>query len=189
MEGFHSFSCSTLGLAQDNNGDDLVDRSQKEELVQSLKAVLQQASVVVVTQQTGLTVSEVTELRRNVGALGAGYKVVKNNLARLALQGTVYEALSQYFTGPTAIAYSTDPVAAARAVVKYADANVKLTVVGGMLGGKLLNAVAVDALAKLPSLDELRGRLIGLVSAPATKIVRTLVEPGSRVARVLSARL
>ena len=129
-----------------------------------------------------------TTLRRNVKQSGAGYRVIKNNLARLAVTGTVFEALDQYLVGPTAITISEDPVAAAKAVSAFSATNDKLTVVGGMLSGKLLDAAAVNALAKLPSLDELRARLVGTLLAPASKIARLLVEPGSRVARVLAAR-
>jgi large subunit ribosomal protein L10 len=165
-----------------------MDRSQKEDLVQSLKASLSDAAVVIVTQQVGLTVSEVTDLRRNAREVGASYKVVKNNLARLAVEGTKFEGLSQYLSGPTALAFSQDPVAAAKAVVKYADSNEKVKVIGGIMGGNVLSSAAVNALAKLPSLDVLRSQLIGLLSMPATNIARILVEPGSRVARVLNAR-
>ena len=165
-----------------------MDRSQKEDLVQSLKVSLSDAAVVIVTQQVGLTVSEVTDLRRNVREVGASYKVVKNNLARLAVKGTHFENLSQYLVGPTALAFSQDPVAAAKAVVKYADSNEKVKVIGGMMGENVLSSSAVNALAKLPSLDVLRSQLIGLLSTPATNIARILVEPGTRVARVLNAR-
>ena len=165
-----------------------MDRSQKEALVQDLKTALEQATCVVVTKQVGLTVGEVTALRRSVRQAGAGYRVVKNNLARLAFAGTVFEALDPYLVGPTAITISLDPVAAAKAVSKFSETNDKLTVVGGMLSGNILDASAVNALAKLPSLDELRARLVGTILAPAAKIARLLVEPGSRIARVLAAR-
>jgi len=165
-----------------------VDRSQKEALVRSLKDSLQQASVVVVTRQSGLTVGEVTNLRRETKQADVGYKVVKNNLARRAIQGTEYESLSQYLTGPTAFAFSVDPVAAAKVVVKFSDTNEKLSVMGGMLAGKLMSAAEVGALAKLMSLDELRSCIVGILQAPAGKIARIMAEPGARVARVLNAR-
>lgn len=165
-----------------------MDRSQKEALVSELKEALSQASCVVVTKQVGLTVGEVTALRRNVRQSGAGYRVVKNNLARLAIAGTSFEGLEPYLVGPTALTLSQDPVAAAKAVAKFSETNDKLSVVGGMLGDKVLDASAVVALSKLPSLDELRARLVGVILAPASKVARLLVEPGSRVARVLAAR-
>ena len=166
-----------------------MDRLQKTEVVHSLKESLQGAVVVVVTKQHGLTVSEVTELRRKMRISGASFKVVKNNLARLAVQGTELEELSPYFTGPTALAYSTDPVAAARIAFKFSEENGKLSIAGGILSGQLMDVKAIEALAKLPSLDEIRARLAGLLNEPAAQIARILIEPGTCIARVLNARL
>jgi len=141
----------------------------------------------VVTHQTGLTVDEATQLRRQMRGAGARYRVTKNRLMKRALEGTPFAGLAPLFTGPTAIAFSQDPVAAAKAAVEYANRNTKLTIIGGGLQGEVLDAAAVKALATLPSLDELRGRLIGLINAPATKLARLLQTPGGQLARVLAA--
>jgi large subunit ribosomal protein L10 len=164
-----------------------VDRSQKEKLVSSLNDALSGTSCVVITHQSGLTVAEVTRLRRRMREAGASFKVTKNRLARLALQGTKFEQLSPLFTGPTAIAYSKDPVAAAKVAVEFANTNDKLTIVGGALDAQRLDAAGVKALATMPSLDELRGRLIGMLQTPATRIAGVLQAPGGQLARVLSA--
>jgi large subunit ribosomal protein L10 len=164
-----------------------VDRSQKEKLVASLHETLSGVSSIVVTHQTGLTVAEVTDLRRRMREAGAGFKVTKNRLARLALQGTPFELLSSMFTGPTAIAFSRDPVAAAKVAVEFANRNDKLVIVGGALGTQALDAAGVKALATLPSLDELRGKLVGLLQTPASRIAAVLQAPGSQLARVFSA--
>jgi large subunit ribosomal protein L10 len=164
-----------------------VDRARKEELVTELNQSFAEAALVVVTQQTGLTVSESTELRNRMREAGAGYKVTKNRLAKLALAGTPYEPITDLFSGPTAIAYSADPVAAARVAVNYAKENDKLTVVGGAMGDTLLDENAVKALASLPSLDELRGKLVGLLNAPATKVAGVLQAPAGQLARVFGA--
>ena len=164
-----------------------MDRARKEELVTELSQSFAEAALVVVTQQTGLTVSESTELRSRMREAGAGYKVTKNRLAKLALAGTTYEQISDLFSGPTAIAYSADPVAAARVAVNYAKENDKLTVVGGAMGDTLLDENAVKALASLPSLDELRSKLVGLLNAPATKVAGVLQAPAGQLARVFGA--
>lgn len=164
-----------------------MDRARKEELVTELNQSFAEAALVVVTQQTGLTVSESTELRARMREAGAGYKVTKNRLAKLALAGTPYELITDLFSGPTAIAYSADPVAAARVAVNYAKENDKLTVVGGAMGDTLLDENAVKALASLPSLDELRGKLVGLLNAPATKVAGVLQAPAGQLARVFGA--
>ncbi len=164
-----------------------MDRARKEELVTELSQSFAEAAVVVVTQQTGLTVTESTELRGRMREAGASYKVTKNRLAKLALAGTPYEPITDLFSGPTAIAYSADPVAAARVAVDYAKENDKLVVVGGAMGETLLDEVAVKALASLPSLDELRGKLVGLLNAPATKVAGVLQAPAGQLARVTGA--
>jgi large subunit ribosomal protein L10 len=164
-----------------------VDRARKEELVTELNQSFAEAALVVVTQQTGLTVSESTDLRARMREAGAGYKVTKNRLAKLALAGTPYEPIMDLFSGPTAIAYSADPVAAARVAVSYAKENDKLTVVGGAMGATLLDENAVRALASLPSLDELRSKLVGLLNAPATKVAGVLQAPAGQLARVFGA--
>jgi large subunit ribosomal protein L10 len=164
-----------------------VDRSQKQNLVTALQTALSDTSCVVITHQTGMTVAEVTELRRQIRAAGASFKVTKNRLARLALVGTKFEQLSPMFTGPTAIAYSRDPVAAAKVTVEFANKNEKLQIIGGSLGGNSLDVAGVKSLATMPSLDELRAKLIGLLQTPATRIAVVLQAPGSQIARVLSA--
>jgi len=164
-----------------------VDRAQKKELVANLQSTFEAANLVVVTQQTGLTVAEVSQLRRNMRAEGASYKVTKNRLTRRALEGTKFQALKPLFTGPTAIAFSDDPVAAARVCVAFAKSNEKLTIVGGALGGEELDSARIAALAKLPSLDELRATLIGLLQAPATKLAGVTQAPAAQLARVFSA--
>jgi large subunit ribosomal protein L10 len=164
-----------------------VDRSQKQNLVTTLQTALSDTTCVVITHQTGMTVAEVTELRRQMRAAGASFKVTKNRLARLALVGTKFEQLSPMFTGPTAIAYSRDPVAAAKVTVEFANKNEKLRIIGGSLGENRLDAAGVKSLATMPSLDELRAKLIGLLQTPATRIAVVLQAPGSQIARVLSA--
>jgi large subunit ribosomal protein L10 len=164
-----------------------MDRSQKEALVAQLRDVFAQATLVVVTQQTGLTVAESTGLRNDMRAAGAAYKVTKNRLTRRALDGTRFEILQPLFNGPTAIAFSEDPVAAAKVCVDFAKKNKKLTIVGGALGSQELDSQGVAALASLPSLDELRGKLIGCLQAPATKLAGVLQAPAGQLARVMSA--
>jgi len=164
-----------------------VDRTQKEATVAALNTALQDTALVVVTRQSGMTVAEVTDLRRKMRAAGCSFKVTKNRLARIALKGTQFEKLDGLFTGPTAIAYSRDPVAAAKVATDYAKANDKFKVVGAGLGTTLLDQTGVEALAKLPSLDELRGRLLGMIQTPATRIAGVLQAPGGQVARVLAA--
>ncbi len=164
-----------------------MERAKKEQLVASLNAIFGEVNLLVVTRPAGLTVAEATDLRRKMREAGCGFKVTKNRLARLALKGTKFETVTDLFQGPTAIAYSSDPVAAARIAVKFADENQKLTVIGGALDEKVLDAAAVTSLAKLPSLDELRGMLVGMLQTPATRVATVLQAPGAQMARVLSA--
>ncbi len=164
-----------------------MDRSQKEEMVAELHKTFADAEMVVVTHYTGLTVSEMEDLRVKMREAGAGFKVTKNRLTRLALKDTKFEGIADLFTGPTGIAYSTDPVAAAKVAVKFAKTNENLIVVGGALGEDQLDIDSVKALAILPSLDELRGKLVGLIQAPATKIAGVTQAPAGQLARVLSA--
>lgn len=165
-----------------------MNRAQKADLIDSLRRTFEASEVVVITHQTGLTVAEVENLRSKVRKAGAGYKVTKNRLARLALQGTRYENLTDRFTGPTSVTTSVDPVAAAKVIVEFANSNDKLTIVGGGLGERALSPDEVKALAKTPSLDESRAKLVGLLQAPASRIVGVLVAPAGGVARVLAAR-
>jgi len=164
-----------------------VDRSHKEKLIASLNDTFKQAELVVVTQQGGLTVAQVTDLRRQMRAAGAGFKVAKNRLTKRALDGTRFQGLAGLLKGPTAIAFSRDPVAAAKVVVEYANKNEKLTIVGGSLGERALDPAGVKALATLPSLDEMRARLAGMLKQPAAKIAGVLAAPAGGLARVIAA--
>lgn len=164
-----------------------MNRSEKAEAIAELNQTFKDANLVVVTRQSGLTVAEVTDLRRKIRAAGASYKVTKNRLTLRALEGTAFKALGTLFSGPTAIAYSEDPVAAAKVVAAFAKDNEKLTIVGGALGENVLDVAGVQALATLPSLDALRGKIIGLLQAPATKVAVVLQAPAGQVARVFGA--
>lgn len=164
-----------------------MDRAQKAESVEALKSVFAGAGVVVVGHYAGLSVADLTTLRVRLGKAGAGLKVVKNRLAKLALDGTPSAVGADLFKGPTAIAYSEDPVAAPKVAAAFAKEKDKFVLVGGMLGATLLDAKGVQDLATLPSLDELRGKIIGLINAPATKIAGVLQAPGGQLARVIGA--
>jgi large subunit ribosomal protein L10 len=164
-----------------------VDRTEKHEFVASLAAVFAETSFVLVAQNKGLTVADVSELRRRMRAAGATYKVAKNRLATLALDGTRFDGVKPLLKGPTAIAWSTDPVAVAKTAVEFAKTNDKFVVLGGALGTQTLNADGVKALAELPSLETLRAQLVGLIQTPATRIAGILQAPGGQVARVLAA--
>lgn len=164
-----------------------MDRTQKQQLVETLQQALADTACVVVTHQRGLNVAEATQLRRQVRNAGAGFRVTKNRLARRAVTGTVFEPLSPLFIGPTAIAFSRDPVAAARVVVEFANRNDKLTIVGGGLAGRQIDADGVRELASLPSLDELRGKLVGLLKAPGTGLAVVLQATGGQIARIFAA--
>lgn len=165
-----------------------MDRAAKSELVATLHDVFKDTGVVVVAHYSGLTVAQMTDYRTRVKAAGGQVKVAKNRLAKLALQDTQASEIANLFKGPTCIAYSQDPIAAAKVAVGYAKENDKLVILGGAMGNTVLDANAVKALAELPSLDELRAKLLGLLSAPATKIARTVKEPGAQLARVIQAK-
>jgi large subunit ribosomal protein L10 len=164
-----------------------VDRIEKREFVATLSTVFADTSMVVVTRNEGLTVADVTELRRRMRAAGASFKVAKNRLALLALDGTRFDGLKPLMKGPTAISWSTDPVAVAKAAVDFAKTNEKFVLVGGALGTQLLDVAGVKALAELPSLDTLRAKLLGLLAAPATRIAGVLQAPAGQLARVFAA--
>jgi large subunit ribosomal protein L10 len=164
-----------------------MDRSQKADLVAELKNVFSETSVVVVTRNLGLTVAQSTDLRLKMRDAGAQFKVAKNRLALIALDGTRYSPIGDLLKGPTALATSTDPVAAAKVAVDFAKTNDRFEIVGGAMGDTLLDANGIKALAALPSLDELRATIVGLIQAPATKIARTVSEPGAQLARIFSA--
>ncbi len=164
-----------------------VDRIEKREFVAELSTVFADTSMIVVTRNEGMTVADVTDLRRKMRAAGASFKVAKNRLALLALDGTRFDGLKPLMKGPTAISWSTDPVAVAKAAVDFAKTNEKFVLVGGALGTQMLDASGVKALAELPSLDTLRAKLLGLINAPATKIAGVLAAPAGQLARVFAA--
>jgi len=164
-----------------------VDRAQKEELVTSLSEVFQSTSVVVVAHYSGLTVAQLSNLRRQMKANGATVKVAKNRLAKIALEGSDVAHVAPLLKGPTIIAYSSDPVAAPKVAVDFAKTHDKFVILGGAMGATSLNVDAVKALATLPSLDELRAKIVGLVQAPATKIAQLVNAPAAKLARVFGA--
>ncbi|HVF82780.1 MAG TPA: 50S ribosomal protein L10 [Sphingomicrobium sp.] len=164
-----------------------MDRTEKANLVAELKQVFSETSVVVITRNLGLSVAQSTDLRLRMRDAGAQFKVAKNRLALIALDGTRYQPIGELLKGPTALATSLDPVAAAKVAVDFARTNDKLEILGGAMGDTVLDVNGIRALAELPSLDELRARLVGLVQAPASKIARTINEPGAMLARVFGA--
>jgi large subunit ribosomal protein L10 len=164
-----------------------VDRAEKRELVTTLHQVFSTTKVIVVAHNRGLTVNQVNDLRGRMAQAGAAVKVAKNRLAKLALDGTEATGLKDLFTGPTIVAYAPDPVTAPKIAAEFARGTDKFVILGGALGKTILDAAAVKALAELPSLDELRARLIGLIQTPATRIASVLQAPGSQLARVLNA--
>lgn len=164
-----------------------MDRAQKQEAIETLKGVFDGAGAVVVTHYLGLTVAEMTDLRGKLREQGAQLKVVKNTLVQKALGGSVGEAGDALFKGPVAIAFAPDPVSAAKVATQYAKDNEKFKVIGALMGPQVLDQKAVSALATLPSLDQLRAKIIGLLQAPATKIAGVLQAPAGQVARVIGA--
>ena len=164
-----------------------MDRAQKQEAIESLKGVFSTSGAVVVTHYLGLTVADMTDLRVRLRKEGAQLKVVKNTLVQKALGGSVGEAGDALFTGPVAIAFGPDPVSAAKVATQYAKDNEKFLVVGGLMGQQVLDKAAVTSLATLPSLDQLRAKLIGLLQAPATKVAGVLQAPAGQLARVVNA--
>lgn len=164
-----------------------MDRAQKKELVTTLNQVFQNTGVVVVAHYAGLSVKQMTTLRGEMKRAGAAVKVAKNRLVKLALPGTPPEGVSDLFIGPTLIAYSDDPVAAPKVAVEFAKGNEKFVVLGGAMGAEVLNADGVKALATLPSLDELRATLVGMLQTPATRVATVIQAPAGQIARVLAA--
>lgn len=164
-----------------------MDRAQKAEAVAALKQTFNEVSVVVVTRNLGLTVAQSTALRGRMRDAGATYKVAKNTLTLIAAEGTPYQSITDLLTGPTALATSADPVAAAKVAVDFAKTTDKFEIVGGAMGSTVLDVNGIKALAELPSLDELRARLVGLVQAPATKIAQLVNAPAAKLARVFNA--
>ena len=165
-----------------------MDRAAKSELVTTLHDVFKNTGLVVVAHYNGLTVAQMTNYRQQVKAAGGKVKVAKNRIAKIALKDTDYTGISDLLKGPTVLAYSKDPIAAAKIAVSFAKTNDKLVILGGSMGKIVLDAKGVKALAELPSLDELRAKIIGLLNAPATKIARTVKEPGAKLARVIQAK-
>lgn len=164
-----------------------MERTEKRDFVASLAGVFAETSFVLVAQNKGLTVADVSDLRRRMRAAGATYKVAKNRLATLALAGTRFQGISPLLQGPTALAWSKDPVAVAKTALEFAKANDKFVVLGGAIGNQTLDVAGVRALAELPSLETLRAQLVGLIQTPATRIAGILQAPGGQVARVLAA--
>lgn len=164
-----------------------MDRTEKREFVAGLHQALAATSMIVVTHNQGLTVAEATDLRRKMRAAGVTFKVAKNRLAHLALEGTPFDGLKPMLKGPTALAWSTDAVAAAKATVEFAKTNEKFVLVGGALGRQTLDASGVRTLAELPGLDQLRGRILGMIATPATRVAGVLQGSAGQLARVFGA--
>ena len=165
-----------------------MNRNEKTDLVNNLHDTFDNAASVVVVHCIGLTVEESTNLRTKMRNENCNFKVTKNRIARIALKDTKYQHMDSMFKGPTAIGSSSDPVMAAKILVDYAKENEKLVIIGGGLEDKALSKIDVEALAKLPSLNDLRGKLVGLLQAPASKILRLSVEPASQVLRTISQK-
>ena len=164
-----------------------MDKAAKRELVSTLHGVFDNTSVVVVAHYKGLTVADMQKLRSQMKQAGATVKVAKNRLANIALEGTDVASIQPLLKGPTLLAYSSDPVAAAKVAVDFAKTNDKLVILGGAMGTTALNPDGVKALASLPSLDELRAKLVGLIQAPATKVAQVVNAPAAKLARVFGA--
>ncbi len=164
-----------------------MDKAEKAEVVKELSGVFADSGSVVVAHYTGLTVAEMGVLRARMRAAGASFRVAKNRLALRALKGTALEPIAHLFKGQTGIASSKDPVAASKVAVAYAKENDKLVILGGIVGKTALDVAGVKALAELPSLDELRGKIVGLLLAPATKIAGVVQAPAGQLARVIGA--
>ena len=165
-----------------------MNREEKAELIKKLNSTFNNAGVVVVTHQSGLTVDESTDLRVKMREVGAKYQVAKNRIVKLALKDTKYENIIDLFSGPTAIAVSEDPVSAPKIIFKFAKENDKLSIIGGGLDGKTLSIDEVKQLASLPSLDELRGKLVGLIKSPSQKLASVAIAPANKLVNVLNAK-
>ena len=163
-------------------------RSEKKDFVSNLKEDFSNATSVIVAEYSGLTVNETEQLRKEMRDNGAKFKVTKNRLTKLAIAETQFKDISDLFKGPTAVAYSTDPVAPAKVAVDFEKKYEKFNIIGGAYNGEKIDKDKIDFLAKLTSLDELRGKLIGLISAPAQNIASIAIEPGAQIARLLSLK-
>ena len=164
-----------------------MERAEKREVVSALSDVFANTGVVVVAHYAGLSVSEMTKLRSEMGEAGGRVKVAKNRLVKLALDGTDAQGIADLMAGPTCLAYSEDPIAAPKVAVKFAKGNENFVILGGAMGPTILDAKGVGSLAELPSLDELRGKIVGLLQAPAGQIARTVSAPAAQLARVFGA--
>jgi len=164
-----------------------MNRTEKTAFIGDLNKKIAGSSVVLVAHYKGLTVAEITDLRVKARKAGAGFKVTKNKLTQRALEGTMFAPISKMFVGPTAIAYSSDPVAVAKVLAEFAKANEKLILLGGAFGETLLDASGVVALSKMPSLDELRAKIVALIQTPARRIATLLQAPAGQIARVIGA--
>lgn len=164
-----------------------MNRTQKQDWVASVHDVFDASEIVIVTHYKGLNVAQITELRNKVREMGAGFKITKNSLAKLSLKDTQYEGLSDLFTGPTAVAYSSDPVSAAKVIAEFAKKNEHLVMLGGAFGEHRLDEAGLKQLATMPSLDELRGKLVALLNTPATRLAGVLQAPAGQLARVCGA--
>lgn len=164
-----------------------MNRTQKIEAVAELREIFETSAAIVLSHQSGLTVGEVSDLRGKTRAANARYKVTKNRLAKIAVKGTPYEGLLEHFTGPVAISYSTDPVAAAKIINEFAKGNDKVELVAGGMGDKVMTVAEVKALADLPSLDELRAKIIAVITTPAQRIAAVTQAPAGQLARVFGA--
>lgn len=180
-------SCNRPAVKSRVNWRELVDRAEKKTLVATLNTVFKESGVVVVTHNLGLTVPQINDLRKKMAEAGGATKVAKNRLAKLALEGTDAAGITDLFTGPTMLSYSDDPVAAPKIISTFAKGNDKLVVLGGVLGSTVLDANGIKALADLPSLDELRARLVGMIQTPATRIAGITQAPAGQLARVIRA--
>ncbi|MXN64048.1 50S ribosomal protein L10 [Stappia sp. GBMRC 2046] len=164
-----------------------MERAEKREFVASLNGVLSNTGVVVVAHYAGLSVAQMNALRADVREAGGSVRVAKNRLVKLALQGTDLEHMSDLLEGPTVLVYSDDPIAAPKAVANFAKTNDSLVILGGALGSTNLDADGVKSLATMPSLDELRAKLVGMISTPATRIAQVVNAPAGQLARVFNA--
>lgn len=164
-----------------------MSRAEKESEVRELNERFANDEIVVLTHYTGLSVAEITELRTALLKEGASFKVTKNTLAKIAVKGTQFEALNDMFTGPTGVATAKDPVAPAKVVHEFSKKHDKLVILGGALGAQVLDAKGIEALAKLPSLDEIRSKLVGLLVAAPTKLAGILQAPARDLVGVTKA--
>lgn len=165
-----------------------MNRAEKQQLIESVNDKFNKAEIALVVHNTGLTVAQMSELRRKMREAGADFKVAKNRLAKLAAKDTKFEQLSDLFKGPTAVATSADPVSVSKGIVEFSKSNEKLVIIGGAYGEKRLEVKDIEALSKLPSLNELRATLIGMLTTPATRIASVVQAPGGQVARVIAAK-